>query len=80
MGRIPCVAGACRTTDHDECTWDLLASIPSLQHPGLTVRDETVNFNEKHKAHSKIARPITPITRHDRSIPVIIDTLEKAFA
>jgi oleate hydratase len=28
----------------------------------------------------KIARPIPPITRHDRSIPVIVDTLQKAFA
>lgn len=52
MGRIPCVAGAMLTTDHSECTWDLLASIPSLRHPELTVRDETTNFNEKHKAHS----------------------------
>jgi oleate hydratase len=45
--------GRMLTTDHYECTWDLLASIPSLQHPGLTVRDETVNFNEKHKAYSR---------------------------
>jgi oleate hydratase len=27
-----------------------------------------------------IARPVPAITRHDRSIPVLIDTLEKAFA
>jgi oleate hydratase len=45
--------GRMLTTDHYECTLDLLASIPSLQHPGLTVCDETANFNEKHKAHSR---------------------------
>ncbi len=28
----------------------------------------------------KIARPVPPITRHDRSIKVLIETLEKAFA
>ncbi|WP_283810432.1 MULTISPECIES: hypothetical protein [Bradyrhizobium] len=26
------------TTDHYECTWDLLSSIPSLEHPGLSAR------------------------------------------
>jgi oleate hydratase len=45
--------GRMLTTDHYECTWDLLSSIPSLEHPGLTVRDETVNFNIQHKAHSR---------------------------
>ena len=44
--------GRMLTTDHYECTWDLLSSIPSLEHSGLTVRDETVNFNVQHKAHS----------------------------
>jgi oleate hydratase len=28
----------------------------------------------------KLDRPIPAVTRHDRSIPVLIDTLEKAFA
>jgi oleate hydratase len=28
----------------------------------------------------KIKRPVPPITRHDKSISVFIDTLEKAFA
>ena len=28
----------------------------------------------------KIKRPVPPITRHDKSISVLIDTLEKAFA
>ncbi len=44
--------GRMLTTDHYECTWDLLSSIPSLEHPGQTVRDETVAFNVRHKAHS----------------------------
>ena len=45
--------GRMLTTDHYECTWDLLSTIPSLEHPGQTVRDETVAFNLKHRAHSK---------------------------
>jgi oleate hydratase len=45
--------GRMLTTDHYECTWDLLSSIPSLEHPGQTVRDETVAFNLQNKAHSK---------------------------
>lgn len=45
--------GRMLTTDHYECTWDLLGTIPSLEHPGQTVRDETVAFNLKHRAHSK---------------------------
>ena len=40
------------TTDNYECTWDLYKSIPSLVHKDKTVFDETVEFNEKHKAHS----------------------------
>jgi oleate hydratase len=45
--------GRMLTTDHYECTWDLLSSIPSLEHPGQSVRDETVAFNLQHKAHSR---------------------------
>jgi oleate hydratase len=45
--------GRMLTTDHYECTWDLLSSIPSLEHPGLTVRDQTVTFNLQHQAHSR---------------------------
>ena len=45
--------GRMLTTDHYECTWDLLSSIPSLEHPGQTVRDETVAFNLQTKAHSR---------------------------
>ena len=45
--------GRMLTTDHYECTWDLLSSIPSLEHPGQTVLDETVAFNLQTKAHSR---------------------------
>ena len=44
--------GRMLTTDNYECTWDLFKSIPSLNHPGKTVFDETVEFNEKHKSHA----------------------------
>jgi oleate hydratase len=44
--------GRMLTTDNYECTWDLYRSIPSLTSKGKTVFDETVEFNEKHKAHS----------------------------
>ncbi|MBC7962959.1 MAG: oleate hydratase [Steroidobacteraceae bacterium] len=44
--------GRMLTTDNFECTWDLYKSIPSLINPGKTVFDETVEFNEKYKAHS----------------------------
>lgn len=44
--------GRMLTTDNYECTWDLYRSIPSLNHKDKTVFDETVEFNEKHKAHS----------------------------
>ena len=45
--------GRMLTTDHYECTWDLLSSIPSLEHPGQTVRDETVAFLQN-KAYSQV--------------------------
>ena len=44
--------GRMLTTDNYECTWDLYKSIPSLNTPGRTVFEETVEFNEKHPAHS----------------------------
>ena len=40
------------TTDNYECTWGLFKSIPSLQNPGKSVYEETVEFNELHHAHS----------------------------
>lgn len=45
--------GRMLTTDNYECTWDLFKSIPSLEHPGQTVYDETIAFNELHKSHSR---------------------------
>ncbi len=44
--------GRMLTTDNYECTWDLYKSIPSLNNEGKTVFDETVEFNETHKANS----------------------------
>lgn len=44
--------GRMLTTDNYECTWDLYKSIPSLYNKGKTVFDETVEFNQKHRAHS----------------------------
>jgi len=44
--------GRMLTTDNYECTWDLYKSIPSLNTHGRTVFEETVEFNEKHQAHS----------------------------
>ncbi len=44
--------GRMLTTDNYECTWDLYKSIPSLNHEGKTVFEETVGFNEKHKSNS----------------------------
>jgi len=45
--------GRMLTTDNYECTWDLFKSIPSLEHEGKTVFEETIDFNEKYKADSK---------------------------
>ena len=45
--------GRMLTFDHYECAWDLLRTIPSLEHPGKTVRDETEAFNEQYKADSR---------------------------
>ena len=44
--------GRMLTTDNYECTWDLFKSIPSLVDPKKSVFDETVEFNQKHKANS----------------------------
>lgn len=45
--------GRMLTTDNYECTWELFKSIPSLEHPGKSVYDETVEFNEVMKSCSK---------------------------
>ncbi|MFZ6813821.1 oleate hydratase [Undibacterium sp. Rencai35W] len=44
--------GRMLTTDNYECTWDLFKSIPSLNRKEQSVFDETLAFNEKHKANS----------------------------
>ena len=44
--------GRMLTTDNYECTWDLFKTIPSLDSPGKSVFDETVAFNDRHKANS----------------------------
>lgn len=44
--------GRMLTTDNYECTWDLFKSIPSLNNKGQTVFEETVAFNERHRANS----------------------------
>ena len=44
--------GRMLTTENYECTWDLYKSIPSLNHEGKSVFDETVEFNERHKSNS----------------------------
>lgn len=45
--------GRMLTTDNYECTWDLFKSIPSLEHEGQSVYDETVAFNKMHKSHAQ---------------------------
>jgi oleate hydratase len=45
--------GRMLTTDNYECTWDLYKSIPSHDTPGKSVFDETVEFNERHRSHSR---------------------------
>ena len=45
--------GRMLTTDNYKCTWALFKTIPSLNHEGKSVFDETIEFNQKHKSHSK---------------------------
>jgi oleate hydratase len=45
--------GRMLTFDHYECAWDLLTTIPSLEHPGKSVREETEAFNAVFKANSR---------------------------
>ncbi len=51
-------------TKHYVCLWDLLATIPTLENPTVSVLDEFHAFNEAHPTHAK-AR----IILKDRSIP-----------
>jgi oleate hydratase len=41
------------TTDNYECTWDLFKSIPSLEHPGRSVYDETIAFNQANVSNAQ---------------------------
>ena len=45
--------GRMLTTDHYECTWDLLSGIPGAKDASESVRDELVAFNDRYKAHSR---------------------------
>ncbi len=45
--------GRMLTTDNYECTWGLFKSIPSLEFPGKSVFDETIEFNIHHLSHSR---------------------------
>nr|WP_271520915.1 oleate hydratase [Bradyrhizobium sp. CCBAU 53380] len=45
--------GRMLTTDHYECTWNLLSSTPSLEDSGHSVREETIAFNQETPAHSQ---------------------------
>jgi len=45
--------GRMLTFEHYECTWDLLRTIPSLEHPGQSVRQETEAFNAEYPANSR---------------------------
>ena len=45
--------GRMLTTDNYECTWGLFKAIPSLADPSKTVFDETIEFNQLMKSHSK---------------------------
>ena len=45
--------GRMLTTDNYECTWDLFKSIPSIARQGKTVYEETVEFNDGIRAHSR---------------------------
>ena len=59
--------GRMLTTDNYECTWGLFKSIPSLRDPSKTVFEETVEFNERIKSHSR-ARLVDRQPRHRRRV------------
>ena len=54
------------TTDNYECTWDLFKSIPSLSDKTRSVYDETIEFNERYRAHSHARL----VDKHRAKIPV----------
>jgi oleate hydratase len=59
--------GRMLTTDNYECTWDLFKTIPSLASANVSVFEQTVAFNEHHKAHS-MARLVD---RRRAEVPVV---------
>ena len=83
--------GRMLTTDNYECTWDLFKSIPSLQHAGKSVYDETVEFNEQNHSHARARlvdrrRAKVPVTSmgfsmHDRrELLALSETAEEKLA
>jgi len=77
--------GRMLTTDNYECTWDLYKSIPSLITQGRTVFEETVEFNEKHQAHSMARlvdsrRAKVPVTSMGFSMQDRLDLLKLSTA
>lgn len=77
--------GRMLTTDNYECTWDLYKTIPSLNDKGKTVFDETVEFNEAHKANSMARlvdsrREKVPVTSMGFSMQDRIELLKLSLA
>jgi oleate hydratase len=77
--------GRMLTTDNYECTWDLYKSIPSLANEGNSVFDDTVQFNEKYKAHSMARlvdsrRAKVPVTSMEFSMQDRIELLKLSNA
>ena len=77
--------GRMLTTDNYECTWDLFKTIPSLRIDGMSVFDETVQFNEQHRSNS-LARLVdkqrarVPVTSMGFSLQDRIELLKLATA
>ena len=77
--------GRMLTTDNYECTWDLYKSIPSLTDKNKSVYEETVDFNEKYKAHSRARlvdkrRAIVPVASMGFSMQDRIELLKLSNA
>ena len=77
--------GRMLTTDNYECTWDLFKTIPSLEHDGQSVFDETAAFNERHKSHSRARlvdkrRAIVPVTSMGFSMQDRLELLKMSSA
>jgi oleate hydratase len=77
--------GRMLTTDNYECTWDLYKSIPSLTDKSRSVYEETVDFNEKNKAHSRARlvdkqRAIVPVASMGFSMQDRIELLKLSNA